>query len=133
MRVPSPIWKLFAASIVLAVAILGIYLASPSTREYAARQSFDSARWQASLRNEETEPIRLRMIDDLLQNHQLEGRTKAEIHALLGKPPETPYFKDYEYVYWLGPERGYMSIDSEWLGLKFDEKQRVTAGALLRD
>jgi hypothetical protein len=30
-------------------------------------------------------------------------------------PPPSEYFREYDYVYWLGPERGFVSIDSEWL------------------
>jgi hypothetical protein len=38
--------------------------------------------------------------------------------ALLGEPPKTEYFKEFDLVYYLGPERGFMGIDSEWLVLK---------------
>lgn len=59
------------------------------------------------------------MVDDLLSKHNLVGLSTKEVEVLLGKPPKTGYFKDYDYVYWLGPERSTFSIDSEWLGIKF--------------
>ena len=37
-----------------------------------------------------------------------------------------------DYVYWLGPERGLFSIDSEWLVLKFKDNV-VTRAAVLTD
>ncbi len=58
--------------------------------------------------------------------------TKTEIDESLGVPPETNYFREYDYVYWLGPERGFMSIDSEWLGIRF-ENDVVLEARLLRD
>ena len=56
-----------------------------------------------------------------------EGTSRAQLEALLGVPPETPYFREYDYVYWLGPERGFISIDSEWLVVKINEGVVVTA------
>jgi len=45
--------------------------------------------------------------------------SRTDIDQLLGRPPKTEYFSDYDYVYWLGPERGFIRIDSEWLCIKF--------------
>ena len=36
-------------------------------------------------------------------------------------------------VYWLGPERGFMSIDSEWLTLNFDQAGKVRDVDIVRD
>jgi hypothetical protein len=49
------------------------------------------------------------------------------LEALLGVPPPTPYFREYDYVYWLGPERGLFSIDSEWLVVKLQNDVVVAA------
>ena len=38
-----------------------------------------------------------------------------------------PNFREYDYVYWLGPERGAISIDSEWSVLKLDTGSVVQA------
>ena len=64
---------------------------------------------------------RTRIVDDLLANHELVGMTGEEILALLGDHDnESGYFQQQDrLVYWLGPERGLMSIDSEWLILDF--------------
>lgn len=91
---------------------------------------FDSTLWKNSENSELHE--RLWMVDDLLQSRRLIGMTRAQVDALLSKAPSTEYFSDYDYVYWLGPERGFMSIDSEWLGIKFKDDIVIDA-RLLRD
>lgn len=53
--------------------------------------------------------------------------------ALLGNGPPTKYFRGSDMVYWLGPERGSMGIDAEWLVIRFDEKRRVSDYQLMRD
>jgi hypothetical protein len=53
--------------------------------------------------------------------------------SLLGTPPPTAYFRDYQFVYWLGPERGFMSIDSEWLAIRFDRNGKVMEARIVRD
>jgi hypothetical protein len=73
------------------------------------------------------------MVDDLLQHHRLRGLDRSGVVALLGEPPHTGYFREYDLVYWLGPERGLMSIDSEWLVMKFDPAGRVTEARLVTD
>lgn len=93
------------------------------------RVRFDSSAWKSVPADD---PGKLAMVDDLLARHQLVGMTRTEIDAMLGTPPTTPFFQDYDYVYWLGPERGFISIDSEWLGIAFDGDIVVKA-KLLRD
>jgi hypothetical protein len=73
------------------------------------------------------------MVDDLLQHHRLRGLDRAGLVGLLGQPPRTGYFSDYDLVYWLGPERGFMSIDSEWLAIKLDPAGRVAEARLVTD
>jgi hypothetical protein len=108
----------FAASQVFCIAILvGSILLPPVVRDYASRTPFDSARWKAENRRG-AEGTRVHMVDDLLSRHRLEGMPRARVEDLLGKPPESPYFRDYDYVYWLGPERGAFAIDSEWLVIR---------------
>ena len=50
---------------------------------------------------------------------QIVEKLQVEIDQILGKPPKTNYFNEYDYIYWLGPERGFFGIDSEWLVIKF--------------
>ena len=79
------------------------------------RHHFSREKW---LQDPET---RTRIVDDLLANHELVGMTEEEILALLGDHDnEAGYFQQQDrFIYWLGPERGLMSIDSEWLILDF--------------
>jgi hypothetical protein len=102
--------------------------------ERMARRPFEPAAWRAATAYPvDAEPLRLRMVDDLLERRLLDGRTRAEVVALLGAPPATGYFRDYDLVYLLGPERSFLSIDSEWLGVRFGPDGRVAEAALLRD
>jgi len=52
---------------------------------------------------------------------------------MLGEPTATSHFREYDLVYVLGNERGWMSIDSEWLLLKLDIAGRVSAAEIARD
>jgi hypothetical protein len=115
-----------AAGYVLLVSFL---IFGPSVKSYFQQTSFDSVQWKASLETGDT--IKQRMVSNLLSQHKLVGMRVEEIDQLLGRPHETSYFKDYDYLYWLGPERT-MGVDSEWLGIKF--KSGITVKAdLLRD
>ena len=53
--------------------------------------------------------------------------------ALLGEPPKTEYFKEFDLVYYLGPERGFTGIDSEWLVLKLGPEARITRATIALD
>lgn len=99
------------------------------------RLSFDSAVWKA---NPATLPkpagaTRQRMVDDLLWDHPLIGLSRAEVEALIGAADVTPYFRGYDMVYYLGPDRGFIAIDSEWLVIKFDGAGRVSEARLVTD
>jgi len=94
---------------------------------------FDSHAWRASLLRDDDDPIRLKMVDSLLEQHRLQGMSRDQIVSLIGKPPKTEYFKQYDFVYWLGPERGGFSIDSEWLAIRFDETDHVREARIVRD
>ena len=63
---------------------------------------------------------RHRMADWLVRSNRLLGQRRADVVALLGEPPPTEYFKEWDMVYLLGAERGFISIDSEWLVLRLD-------------
>jgi hypothetical protein len=122
----------FAGSYVVgAAALLALLFGTPVIRDYASRTSFDSARWKSENRRS-AEGIRVRMVDDLLRTHKLIGMQRAQLEALLGVPPSTPYFSEYDFVYWLGPERGPFSIDSEWLVVKL-QKDVVVAAEVVTD
>ncbi len=99
----------------------------------AKRLPFEQAAWKANPDSLEMDPVRLPMVDDLLAHHNFVGMSRAEIDDLLGAPAPTDKFRDWDLVYWLGPERGSIRIDSEWLVFKFDKENRVSAYRLVSD
>ena len=121
----------FAGSQFLAVAVLlALLFGTPVVSDYASRTSFDAAKWKAENRRG-AEGMRVRMVDDLLRRHRLVGMQRTQLEELLGVPPPTTYYRyyrEYDYVYWLGPERGLFSIiDSEWLVVKVQQDVVVVA------
>ena len=112
--------------------LLACLFLGPVVKDYANRKSFDATQWKDEKLVNSKDPIRIKMVDDLLNKNKLIGMSKSEVNNLLGVPPKTGYFSNYDYVYWLGPERGFMSIDSEWLVIKF-ENDRVVEARITRD
>jgi hypothetical protein len=94
---------------------------------------FESAKWlAASVPDGTYNSVRLRMADSFLADERPIGKSRDQIVALLGEPNDTPYFSEYDMVYYLGPERGPMGIDSEWLVLKLKDGA-VTEAQLVTD
>lgn len=73
------------------------------------------------------------MVDDLLRSRQLKGLSRAQVETILGPPDETSYFPEWDMVCWLGPERGWIRIDSEWLVIRLDAQGLVSDYQLARD
>ena len=76
----------------VSAAIVGLLLIAFnffSLEQSSVHQLFDAAKWRQSLESGRHDPTRLQMIDDLLRRYSLQGMTRHEIEALLGKPPET--------------------------------------------
>ncbi len=94
-------------------------------------QALDPAAWQDEARVREG--VRLGMADRLVARESLLGKSRAEVVALLGDPTETEYFHEWDLVYWLGPERGFISIDSEWLVVRFGDGGTVADYRIVRD
>jgi hypothetical protein len=90
---------------------------------------FDAARWHEP---HET-GIRARMAERLISEHRLLGLTQGKVVDLLGSPNAADYCHPDEFGYWLGPERGPLPLDSEWLCLQTDGGGRVVATYLRRD
>lgn len=95
--------------------------------------AFDPVAWRihggpisspVGIKREDT--VRVWMVDDLLRRYQFKGMTREEVVRLLGEPNTTSYFKNWDMVYWLGYQRGFMGLDYEWLVLRLDEGQKVT-------
>lgn len=114
----------------LAVAAL---LLGPTFDEYRHRRTFDAAAWRRHETKEVMWPDRLAMIDDLMERHSLRGLSRDSVERLLGPGDPTASWRDWDLVYHLGPERGLMRIDSEWLVVDFDADGRVRDYRLVRD
>jgi hypothetical protein len=117
--------------VVIAIAVLSLGIALTVRQFWFPGQEFDPIAWA-----DETQigqGVRLGMADRLLARGTLNGKTRAEVVEMLGEPPTTEYFSDWDLVYWLGPERGFISIDSEWLVVRFGPDGRVTNNRLVRD
>jgi hypothetical protein len=113
-----PVFYSLGAVLPYLLLVLSLF-AYPVFKDYSSRIAFDSAIWKED--EKRNTGIRVKMVDNLLKTRPLIGLAKAEIDSLLGIPQPTDYFKDDDYVYWLGPERGLFSIDSEWLCLDFKD------------
>jgi hypothetical protein len=94
---------------------------------------FNAVAWRDSSQVYSDAAVRGCIVDDLLVRHPMVGRRRTDVVILLGEPKPTPYFKNYDLVYWLGPERGLMSIDSEWLVMRLDSIGRVKEVRLVTD
>lgn len=114
----------------------------PDLSEYLRRTDFDSQAWKAAAGQSgipRTED-RLTMVDDLLDSGVLDDKSLSEVLELLG-PDDGPegtgygagYFRNWDLVYWLGTERGFIGIDSEWLVVKFDSTDRVSRCRIATD
>jgi hypothetical protein len=96
-------------------------------------EHFDAAVWRDSVQAFSPLAPRGCMVDDLMATGRLRGLLRRDIVALLGEPRPKEYFKEYDLVYWLGPERGLFSIDSEWLVFRLDGAGRVREARLVTD
>ena len=114
-----------------AIIILGITAPLLGTvllgvNEYQA--IFTTEKWLQS------EKEKVYMVDDLVNDYELNEMTENEVISLLGTPSETEYFKsDNNFVYYLGYERGLISIDSEWLVIDFDDNKKVKKYQVVTD
>lgn len=117
--------------IVVAMGVLAIVAGSVAWQMWFPGQAFDPAVWQDE--SEVQKGVRLGMADWLIARRALLGRTRAEVVEILGEPPSTGYFTDWDVVYWLGRERGLIRIDSEWLVLRLGEDGRVADNRIVRD
>lgn len=115
------IWLAFA------VAMVGVFV----WRWWFPGRAFDAATWDDE--SQAWHGARLEMADRLLAQDILTGMTRAQVIAMLGEPSQEGYFREWDMVYWLGPERGFMSVDSEWLVLNLDGNGRVVECRIVND
>ncbi len=83
--------------------------------------TFNKELWTENTEEAKDLSPRQKMLQDVV--NKLDGKSKQEVIALLGKPNDIGYFSenDQEFVYYLGGERNFISIDSEWLLVEFDK------------
>jgi hypothetical protein len=105
----------------------------PPLEDLWHRDVFDSQMWKTPQAANPLWPDRLRMVDDLIATVPLVGLPKVRVTELLGEGDQTNYWKDWDAVYWLGPERGLFRIDSEWLVLRLSPEGRVTEYRIVTD
>jgi hypothetical protein len=124
----------FAAGVVAPwVLFFGYVFFGPTLLDHFHRRSFERIAWQSNAGANSTWPARLTMVDDLLHGHHLTGMTRTEIVTLLGPPDDRTPFRNWDLVYWLGPERGLFRIDSEWLLIDLDAKGAVAKYVVATD
>ena len=131
-RVFRPLAYLAGGVGVYALAVSTL-LFGPTIENYRYRAAFDPVAWRGNARPNGDWPTRLTMVDDLLERRLLRGATRDSVDRLLGRRDETSYFKDWDLVYRLGPERGLIRIDSEWLVVSFGADGRVRDARTVRD
>lgn len=120
------------------LAILGWACREPSLSDIFRRQKFVAETWrnQQAGQYDDLWPPRLRMVDDLISTGILDGMSLPKLLDLLGPPDDQkfPFTNGQHYIrYYLGPERGFFRIDSEWLFISLDGEERVQRYWLYRD
>jgi len=125
----------FLGTAVPTVALVSWMLFGISIENAIYGKEFNSEEWKKNVISEHNSdwPPRLVMVDDLIVSKKLDGLSKTEVIEMLGVPGNYGYFKNFDLVYWLGAERGFIRIDSEWLAISFDEQGRVSQYRLVRD
>jgi hypothetical protein len=121
-------FALFAASPFLFVAG---WVAVSTIQEHLSRRPFNSVQWKAVARTSSNGKIRGRMIDDLLQAHNIKGMTRAQLLALLGNDDNSkgkPTKGDL--TYYLGSDR-FMGM--VFLEVIFDRNDRVARYQIVTD
>jgi hypothetical protein len=133
-RLGKVIIVLVGGFVTACVSVAGFVLLKPRAEAYLHSAKFDSAAWKARSMDEGVMwPTRLRMADDLFGRILRNGVLRAQVEELLGPPDRTSYFQSWDLVYQLGPERGLIRIDSEWLVFKLDPGGRVGEYRIVRD
>ncbi len=97
------------------------------------KNKFNANLWQDEKLVNEKPYIRLGMVDDLMNNYLTKGMTKEKIIEILGMPDKKSSFDESDFVYWLGPEHGLISIDSKWLVLKMDNAFLLKEYSIITD
>src|SRR5690606_10909744 len=105
-------WQVILFILIIGIVFLGV--------KYINEHTYSTDRWI------KYPDDRVKMVNDLFRKHTLASHSKDQVVELLGPDTENAYFKKIDnMVYYLGPERGLISIDSEWLVIEFDNNTVV--------
>ena len=101
-------------------------------------QKFDAKTWrdQEKVEHDAMWPPRLCMVDNLMSSGKLKGLTQSQVVQLLGQPHDKSFpfgARNCDIHYHLGPERGFIRMDDEWLFITFGDSDTVNKYWLYRD
>jgi hypothetical protein len=85
---------------------LDAFQAVNGTVERLQRRPFDAAEWRADSEG----GARAHMVDDLVANRRLEGRTRQQVEELLGPPSGNHGSPADELAYWISTDRGWLCV-----------------------
>jgi hypothetical protein len=105
--------------LILAVSVLTVVLGITVWRIWFPGRAFDAAAWKDETKI--NQGVRSEMADRLVARGVLQGKTRQEIVDLLGEPLPPNSFGDWDIVYWLGYDGGYMGVDSWYLVLRLSD------------
>jgi len=128
----------FLGTLLPNVLLVGFILLGSPFENYMNQEDFDAALWRKSeeLSEDFLWPHKIKMVDSLMESKILDDLNREEVIKLLGPPisDQHPRNKNQNEIYYLlGPERGFIRIDSEWLSISFDKKGKVQKYWLWRD
>ncbi|MCX7427606.1 MAG: hypothetical protein NTW96_18495 [Planctomycetia bacterium] len=128
----------FLGTVTPVAILIGWLCFGPLVEDRIHRQKFNLETWRDQQQGEENAmwPPRLCMVDDLMSSGKLDGLTSSQVVELLGPPHDKSFpfgCTQCDIHYYLGPERGFFRIDSEWLFIALDKDGKVTRYWLYRD
>jgi hypothetical protein len=91
---------------------------------------FESEKWQDKSIVESSNSIRYRMVSDLIQRYQLDGKGRGELVSLLGEPDKSDRFHMF---YRLGTIHRLIGKGSVWLKLQLNDGKSVTTYRIVND
>ncbi|AQT67476.1 hypothetical protein STSP2_00623 [Anaerohalosphaera lusitana] len=119
------------------VVMIGWMMGWPVVEDHWHRRDFVAAEWRWPSNEDHMWPSRLCMVDDLMASGRLDGLRRDEVVELLGPGQAKDDLPGGDWsggiMYHLGPERGFIRIDSEWLFVEFDGAGIVSDYGLYRD
>ena|SRR5690349_2709550 len=95
---------------------------------------FSASGWDVDTDHGNWLNTRYRIAERFTRSGQLHDMTREEIVGLLGKPvTDVTRLGHHGLIYVLGPERGLLGIDYEWLLIDFDLTGRVSNVEVMTD